>query len=63
MYVYLHENGNYIKKPDRVVEGLSGEIGPEIYFEGPMVQKWWKFLTEEEANEFITQNKSQTYFG
>ena len=38
MYYYRHVNGTVISKSD-VVVNMAG--GPEIYFEGPFVEKWW----------------------
>lgn len=53
MYVYLHENGEYIKKPDIVVES----IGEHDYFDSPLVKRWWYFKTKEEANLFVKQKE------
>ena len=38
MYYYRHINGTVIQKPDFVVDSAGG---PEIYFEGPFVERWW----------------------
>ena len=38
MYYYKHVNGETISKPDFTVDSAGG---PEVYFEGPFVERWW----------------------
>lgn len=43
-YYYLHTNGQLIEKNAYVVDSL----GPDEYFEGGFVVKWWVVNTKEE---------------
>lgn len=38
MYWYEHIDGTVHQKPDIVVD-MAG--GPRVYFEGPLVKRWW----------------------
>lgn len=50
MYYYLHVNGEVIYKPNVVVD-MGG--GPEMYFEGPFVQKWWKITDLDDLDRMV----------
>ena len=54
MYVYRLTNGELKTVPNLVVEM---NMSPLEYFASPHVIEWMKFDTEEEAQNFIKENK------
>ena len=48
MYMYEHVSGSILTKPDSVVK-MSG--GPEVYFSGPFIRKWWHVEDEKDSSE------------
>lgn len=49
-YIYLHKNGEFIEKPEIVVD-MGG--GGHEYFQGDMVVDWWFVQTQEQLNKII----------
>jgi len=45
MYYYEHTNGEIIRKPDCVVDG----VGSEAYFNSPFVLRYWHEDDKEEG--------------
>ena len=54
-YFYEHINGEIISKPDIVVD-MDG--GPNSYFEGPFVKRWWHKAPEEIAKDGTDEARS-----
>ena len=59
MYFYEHIDGSIISKPDRVVE-MGG--GPNEYFTGPFVKRWWWEQGAEAMNEKQRIEESRSEF-
>lgn len=53
-YYYLHENSQIIWRPYSVVDAAGG---PEKYFFGPYVVRWWKVDNKNEWRKMVVEAK------